>query len=110
MKAAYYEIILNRAGAYGETLTFVQTGTSDPIDLTGLAPFKAEVRDRSSGPLLLALTVTGTDLENGQISISASAEDTANLTPHVSKWGLIDSEGTLYLYGAANILPMIPEL
>jgi hypothetical protein len=74
------------------------------VDLTGLT-FSAQVR---KGPLsdtvFLNMTVTGTDLTNGKLSLTASKTLTAAITTAGNAaWDMIDSNGNKWLSGAVLI-------
>jgi len=82
------------------------------MNLTGLT-FKAQIRDRSKGPLILELTAGPTSeylLVNGQILLSATKEATANIPLRVAYWDLIDSSGQKWITGKADLEPNISEL
>jgi len=106
---ANHNITIYRGCRFAETYTFYQTGTGDAVDLTGLSPFTAEVRRASGKPLILAFTVTDTDLDAGQITPSAEVEDTTGLPLGEFKWGIRDVDGNLYIKGTATIAGAIPE-
>jgi hypothetical protein len=105
------DIVIRRGGAFSQQLTFLQKGTTTPVDLTGLSPFTAKVRSKSRGPLLIELTVTDTDLDAGKITISAAASATVNLrlTPN-ARWDLMDATGNHYVEGVCAIKEAITEL
>lgn len=101
-------ITIYRGAAFHELLSFQQPdGTA--VDLTGLSPFVAEIRKSSRAPLILALTVTDTDLENGKITLSATSSETDDLELDDYAWGLIDNADNLYVFGSVTVTPMIPE-
>lgn len=102
MKTGTYDIEIRRGAAFSLPLTFTDSGGT-PIDLTGKI-FKAQIRDEPDGPLILDLTVTGTDLDAGKITISATSTNTANLpTGRDSRWDLLDDDGVLWLEGTAHL-------
>ena len=103
-----HNITIYRGASYGETLDFIQPDGS-PVDLTGLSPFLAEIRVGSRQPLVLALTVTDVDLENGKIRLSAEYTDTEALALETYRWGLLDNQKNLFVLGAVTIEPMIPN-
>lgn len=111
MEPGLHNIVIRRGGAFSQQLTFLQKGTTTPVDLTGLNPFKATVRSKSRGPLLLELTVANTDLDAGKITISATAAQTANLRiMSNARWDLIDDVGNHYVEGLCSIKEVITEL
>jgi hypothetical protein len=110
MTAGKHNIEIPRGGKFSEQLSFVATGTSTPINLTGLSPFVAHVRERSRGPLILALTVTDTNLSGGVLTITADAADTEDLRLCNAYWDLLDADGNRYVKGRADIVPIISQL
>jgi len=102
------KLVIYRGGGDSIRLTFTETATGDPIDLTGRS-FVAQVRDRSEGPLLLDMTVTEVDLANGIIELSWLAADTAALPLRHSRWGVIDDTGVYWIDDACELKPKIPN-
>ena len=100
-------ITIYRGAAFSQTLKFYVTGTTTPIVLS--SGIRAEVRDRSKGPLLLSFTVDETNMATGTIVLSATANATNVLHPHVSKLGIIGGGGELYAHGVCTIEGMIPD-
>lgn len=110
MEPAYYSLPVFVGSPVSTVLRFVSADTQDPVDLTGLSPFKWQVRDRSGGPLLVEGTVADTSLVEGIITLVATAEATAGLCPRTAKWDLLDASGLKYLYGPCVISNNITEL
>lgn len=100
------KLVIYRGSADSYTITFNDEAGS-PVDLTGRT-FVAQVRARSGGQLLLGMTVTETDLPNGQISVSWSADDTEDLRPQQAFWGLLDSNDKLWIDDVCTIKGKIP--
>ena len=90
-------VAINRGTKFEHTLTFFQGQTDDPVDLTGLAPFVCTLANPRTKELLAELTVTDTDIANGQITITASEEQTAALPLGPVVLGLRDALGNPYL-------------
>jgi hypothetical protein len=111
MIPAVHNITLLRGAAFGETLTFVQSSDGvTPIDLTDASPFTAQVRDNSRSPVLVTLTVTDVDLENGVLTLTTTPEQTVNLpVGRDARWDLKDSSGYIYMYGTATLSNIITE-
>jgi hypothetical protein len=111
MTPGTHNIVIRRGGAFNQQLTFLQKGTTTPVDLTGLSPFTATVRSKSRGPLLVEITVADTDLDSGVLTLSIPAADTANLrlTPN-ARWDLMDANGNHYVEGVCAIKDAITEL
>jgi len=101
------KLVIYRGGSGQWQLTFADV-SGTPINLTGKT-FVAQVRDRTNGPLLLNLTVTGTSLSTGVITISWSATDTANIPIRESRWGLIDDDDVLWINDVCRLEGKIPE-
>ena len=104
-----------RGARWAKTFTVKQTGTDDPIDLSGYGPFVMEIRRRKEGALLLAPTYVEIDLVNGQIAFEADAAGTDALPqppgvikPLTAYFGIRDNNNNLYVTGAALIYDAIP--
>jgi hypothetical protein len=81
------------------------------VDLTGLT-FSAQVR---KGPLsdtvLLNMTVTGDDLANGKLTLSASKTDTAAIvSAGNASWDMLDNNGNKWIAGEVLISDNVTKL
>lgn len=112
MKAALLpndkKLVIYRGGGDSLRLVFTQTDTGDPIDMTGRT-FTSQVRDRSKGPILLDMTVTEVDLENGTIDLSWTPEDTASLPTRRARWGVVDDTGVYWVDDYVDLKAQIPQ-
>lgn len=88
------KLTIYRGGADAYTLTL--TDSEGAIDLTSYT-FRAQIRDKEEGTLLLELTVAITDAAAGVMEISWLAADTTDLAPGFARWGLIDQDDVLWI-------------
>jgi hypothetical protein len=109
-------LTFHRGAKWDQVITFYQSGTETPVNLTGLGPFVMEIRRKKGGPLLLSFTYTATDLTNGQIQFTATATQTETLPqpanfdrPLVAYYGIRDAQNNLYANGPAHIYDAIPD-
>ena len=102
------KLVIYRGTAGGKRLTFQSKATGDPIDLTGRT-FTAQIRGKSGSPLILDITVTPTDLENGIVDLSWTAADTDRLPAITASWGLIDDVNQLWIEDTVTIKTKTPE-
>ena len=116
MNPATTTLQFHRGAKWSQTITFYQSGTATPVNLTGLGPFVMEIRRKKGGPLLLSFTYTATSLANGQITFSATAAQTEGLPkppsadkPLVAFYGIRDAQNNLYANGPAHIFDAIPD-
>lgn len=107
MLAGKYDLTIYKGGASDIPLTFVDSN-GDPLDLTGLSPFVAKVRDSDTAPTLLTFTVVDTDLQAGQINLTTTAADTASLPIRDSLWGIADANDVVWVQGVCRIAMKIP--
>lgn len=89
-------ITIYRGASFSYLLEFLDAD-GVAIDLTGLSPFHAQVRDEEGAPLLLEMTVANTDLSAGKLTISAAAADTAAIPIRDSQWDLIDTNDRVWV-------------
>jgi hypothetical protein len=101
------KLTIYRGTAGSFLLSFIDASGA-AMDLTGKT-FIAQARARSGGPLLLDMTVTGTNLAGGQITLSWTAADTAALRPARVQWGLLDSDDIYWIDDVCIIKGKIPE-
>lgn len=109
MTPGTHNLVIYRGAQFALRLTFTDTDTEAALDLTGLSPFIAQIRQRAKAPLILELTVTDTDLANGVIEISATAAQTAPVQPGDYEWGLRDAQDNPYLEGKVTFKRFIPQ-
>lgn len=92
-----HDIKLHQGATYSRLFTiYSDAAQTTPLDMTGYT-FAAQVRSKSGDDTLIAtLTITDTDLPNGEITIGLAKTATAALTAFKAKWDLIatDSGGT----------------
>lgn len=65
-----------RGAKFEHLLTVLQKGTDTPVNLTGLSPFVCEFVHPTKDTVLTTLTVTNTDLADGEITVTATAAQT----------------------------------
>ena len=116
MTPATTPLTFHRGAKWSQTITFYQSGTETPVNLTGLGPFVMEIRKKKGGPLLLSFTYTATDLANGQINFTVTAAQTATLPqptdfdrPVVAYYGIRDAQNNPYASAIAYIKDFVPN-
>ncbi len=108
MNPAFYSIEVRRGGYFILPLTFYDVN-GDLIDLNGHAPFTAQIRDTPKGPVILSFDIEDTDLDNGEILLTAETSATLSLPIRQARWDLLDALGTLWIEGYANLKPKISQ-
>ena len=108
MTPGIHNITIYRGASFSESLQFYVKGTTTPIVVS--EDLKAEVRAKSKGPLVIAITVDNTNNATGKFTLSATEENTRNLPLRTHIWGLMGkSTGILYVIGTCSIEPIAPE-
>ena len=97
------QVFISRGTKFEHTLTFLDEASGSAVDLTGLSPFSCTISNPKTKVLLLTLTVTNTDLANGQITITASEAQTANLSIQPVLFGVRDNEGNPYILDTLQV-------
>lgn len=115
MTPGYLKLTIFRGSPVAETLTF-RTSEGVAVDLSGLGPWKAQVRKKpNSTPVLLELTVDATNAATGVLVLSATSADTQPIlitddgaTP-AAAWDLLDATGTKWVMGPTSITDNITQ-
>lgn len=94
-----YDLTIYRDSPIDIPLVVVSTTTGDPVSLTGLTPFAAEVREAPGKPVLVSFTVTETDLVNGLLTLEVDAAGTSGIKVCAAKWDLIDKDKRVWISG-----------
>jgi len=109
-----YDIQLRKADAFSEELNFSDDAGA-PLDLTGYT-FNAHVhRGKFEPEMVFDFTVTETDLVNGIITLSLTAEETEDLEPTYSYvyhlfWTPVgQSDEEAVLHGAMLVEALVPS-
>lgn len=98
-----------RGSPIAEAVTFTQPDKT-PVDLTGLTPFKAEIRKTPGATLALELTVTCATPSEGRVEITATTAQTLTLAVGGYAWDMLDATGVKWLAGAVSVTDNITEL
>lgn len=105
-----------RGSKWDNEIHFYQTGTTTPVNLTGLAPFVMEIRRKQGSTLLLSPTYTAVDLVNGKIRFTATAAQTLALpeppsaqNPIFARYGIRDAHNNPYAEAVMEIHPFTPD-
>lgn len=102
-------LTIKRRAKTSMRLTLVEPDTLDPINLTGLSPFRAQVRRKPGSPLLFSFTVADTDLANGILDVSVDLTENTDLRDQRARWDLMDATGEIYVEGVVIIEGAITE-
>ena len=103
MEPGYFPLTIRRNTPGDVPLTITDTA-GDPVDLTELAPFTAQVRPApGSSTLILEITVAETDLANGQLNLTWTAADVEEAVLQDAAWDLLDDPGNRWVEGPAII-------
>ena len=107
--AAFTEITIEQGATFSTTVN-VEDAYYNPINLTGYSA-SSQMRKSyySSSASTINATITGT--ANGEITLSITSANTANLTPGRYVYDLIISDGantvTRVVEGIATVLPSV---
>lgn len=91
------DLPISRGARWTFTFLLVETGTTDPVDLTGLGPFVCEIKDPRSDRVLATPTVTSDYDDTGRITITIEPEDTLALPLGKVRFGVRDAEFNPYI-------------
>jgi len=103
-------IPIYRGAAWRHTLRFLQSGTTTPLDLSGLGPFVMQFSD-TSGRILASATVTVDTPSSGIMDIALTATQT-QLFPIGSgmvRVGIRDSLNNPYAQGNLDVIQFTPR-
>ena len=103
------ELPIYQGAKWSHTISFVQTGTTTPVDLTGLTPLVCEIRNASNGKLLASPTVTCATPSNGQVTVALTAAQTNALPLGVVRMGLRDAANNPYFEGESIVKTFTPD-
>lgn len=92
MAAGDYDIYVEQ-GADWELIVTIYDNAGSPVDITG-ATAAMQIRDRPSGAIVAEPTIEITDAENGEITLSLTATETAA----ISVMGATSREVASYVY------------
>ena len=107
MTPGTHNITIYRGAAFRQTFTLTdQDGVA--LDLSGLGPFVAQVREKQGDPILVGFAVDDTDAATGVLVVSATGTQTEDLALLSREWGLMDAEKNLYVVGSVTVKPKIP--
>ena len=98
-------IYIGAAGAL--RLTFTDS-LGAALDLSGRT-FVAQVRDHRKRPVKVDMTVALTDLPNGVIDISWTADATLDAPVGPTRWGLLDDQDNLWIEDSCKITRATPR-
>lgn len=92
------------------TLTFRQSGTATPVNLTGLTPLVMEFRN-SAGSLLASAAVTVATPSSGVavVLLTAAQTNTFPLGTGTVNAGIRDALNNPYAQGALDVKPFTPD-
>lgn len=96
-------LTIYRGTKFEHLLTFVDSSSGAPLDLTGLSPFVCVLSNPRTKAKLATLTVTNTDLSGGQLTIAASESQTTDLPLGPVLLGLRDDEGNPYILDSIKV-------
>jgi len=98
-----------RGAKWAHTFTFLQSGTSTPVDLTGLTPLVMEFRDKT-GSLITSATVTVATPSSGVVAVSLTAVQTQlfRLGVGIVRAGIRDALNNPYAEGTLDVKYFTP--
>src|SRR5688572_3493488 len=113
MKPARYNLSMTKGITFGPIVFYCADEEEVAVDLTGWTAY-AEVRSGPGGSVVFDLQPQITDPAAGEITIEATDEQTAELTPGLFRWDLIleNPAGERlgpYLVGSCNISAPISQ-
>jgi len=109
MTPGILDVPIYKKARFQHTLTFYQGETDNVVDLTGLTPFVCVLSHIKTNAILATLTVTETDLTGGQITITATAAQTSELTLGPVRIGLRDVNNDPYIACTLQVVPFAPD-
>ena len=103
------DLAIYQGARWYHTFTFLQTGTTDPVNLTGKT-FVIEFRHPSRDTLLFSgVAAFVTDGTDGKITVLATAAQTNTLTKGKVRCGMRDNLNDPYFEGEIPVLPFTPD-
>ena len=107
--AAFTELTIEKGATFSTTIT-VEDTNGDAINLTGYTA-NSQIRKSYYSSSANTLTATITCTSNGEITLSMTSTNTANLTPGRYLYDLVitapDTTRTRVVEGIVNVLPGI---
>ena len=105
------KLVIHRNTAGSRVLQFIETidGVDTPQDITGIAPFTAQVVDSNTREVLLEMT-TETNGDDGTLAVSElrlswTAAGTEFLPVQPAEWGLKDATNQPWIKDVCTIKP-----
>jgi hypothetical protein len=98
-----------KGGRWSHTLTFLQTGSDAPVNLTGLGPFVLTFKRETGDTLLLQGSTTIADAAAGKLDVLLTGAQTKTLPLGKVRMGLRDNLNNPYAQGFCNVLFFAPE-
>ena len=111
MVPGIHNLVIYRGSPVDEEMT-VKTSLGVAVNLTGTAPFRAQIRKGpESADLILELTVVATSLSTGVITLTATPAATAAiLASGNGAWDLLDKNGQKWISGTVSISDNVTKL
>lgn len=99
-----------KGAKWGHTFTFLQSGTTDPFDLTGRGPFVFTVKKPNTDQTIFEATVTSDYDDTGAMSVEISSDQSDRLAIGSQvRYGLRDAQDNPYMVGVLNVKYFAPE-
>lgn len=110
MTPATQNFDIYKGARWEHTLTFKETGTGTPIDLTGRTPFVLTIKKARTDETLFNGTATVTTPASGVVVvlITSAQSDTLSEGAQV-RYGLRDAQNNPYMVGLLNVKYFAPE-
>lgn len=102
------DFTIYKGAKWEHTLTFTETATGDPLDLTDLDTFVITLSNPNSNTVLANGTVVNTNLAGGIITVSFTAAQTLALALGSVRIGLRDALNNAYIVGIVAVKPFSP--
>lgn len=107
----YYELTIDQGATFAATIELKDYFTNNPIDITGYSA-RSQIRKNYDSTTSNNFTVSIQDASNGNISMSMTASNTANLKPGRYVYDLeieetSSGEVTRIIQGVAVVTPQV---
>jgi hypothetical protein len=103
------DIPIYKGAKWEHTLTFKQSGTNTPVDLSGLGDFVMTFRN-PSGSVIINAAIDDTDAATGVLVVSLAADQTNRFTvgTDMVTVGIRDALNNPYLQATLDVRPFTP--
>lgn len=110
MTPATQNFDIYKGAKWSYTFSFLQAGTTTPVNLTGLVPMVFTAKKQNTDQTLFEAEVTVATPANGVVQVTISS-DQSNLLVVGSQvqYGLRDSQNNPYMVGVLNVKYFAPE-